>query len=1709
MSLCTALTKLECYNNILTDLQVRGCSSLATLKCHNNSLSALDLFVCSKLTEVNVANNKLTELNVNGRTALKSLDCSRNSLTGLNVDGCTALQALDCSGNKLSELTVSTCTALQRLSCYNNALTALPLTGNTALQVLWCENNQISALDLSRCTALYNLTCANNVLETLNVGGCTRLRSLSCGNNKLSALDVGNCSSLTNLSCSGQRVAGWMITEANDGSYQLNFSDYLTSAQLNRVNNVRGYDSSGAALSTSYQSGSAKFSTEPANICYNYNTGHSSVVMDITADGLGRGLSIKFVTEKLPDAIVGTPYYVELEATPGYANIIWNSVFSTAPGIVGDWPEIGPTTTLSGTPTTAGTYAVSVVVKIPGGNTIMKQLPLNVYEKPKITTTSLSNGMSGTSYNAALSAEGNALTWGQGSGSWPDWLSIDPETGKLSGTPDKDGTYEFTVQARNPVGVHASPLKVIVNAVKPNITTGYTLTPGTAGTPYSLKLNATGTAFIRWTKTSGELPNGLSLSYTTGTISGTPREAGTFYFSVKAENTAGSATSSFKLVINGVKPTISTVLSLPSGVVGEPYDVFLDATGTVPITWSASGLPSGLSCSSSGVIGGTPTAAGTYNVRLTATNSAGSDTTILTLVVDGGSSSSKPKITTDALPDATVGTDYGQRIYAYGSNITWDRSGSLPPGLTVLIGFFKNDDGESFASGYDIYGTPTSPGTYAFTLTATNQFGSDAKSFTINVGGVANTRPSIETSNLPNGKLKTWYSAALTASGTTPITWTKSGGTLPPGLALSTDGRITGTPSREGTFNFTVKATNSLGSDTKALTIAIGEKPTIGTTTATLPGALVGTSYSFTLAADGTKPITWSISGKPDWLTLAPSTGRLTGKPTAKDSHTFTVTAKNAMGSDTKELTLRVGEKPTITTNVLKTGVAGVYYEQMLSATGTEPITWSGTAPAGLTLASDGKLSGTIDKKGTYSFTAKATNEFGAVTKSLRVVIGEKPGIKPIDLKPAIVGTNYTATLTATGTTPITWKLKDGSALPKGLSLASNGRISGKPDASAERETAHTFTVIAENSTEIHDEKALELYVGKKPVITTLPADIPGGVVDEEYDPVQLEATGTLPITWSHTGKLPDRVSLSPDGILSGTPAKLGTYSFTAKAENRFGSVTKAFKIVVGQKPEIQTTSNELANAIVGVNYSVTLTATGTTPINWSLKEGSALPAGLTLAKNGRISGKPTEAASDGDHTFTVEATNSTSKVAEKALTITVGRKPTITTTELRGGVAGETITDTLKATGTEPITWDHNGKLPEGLTLDPDGTLHYEFAKKGTYSFTAKAWNDFGTVTKSLKIVIGEAPAITTTSLKPALVGTSYTATLTATGTTPITWTDDGRLPAGLTLASNGRISGKPTEKGEFTFSVTASNTTGKSDTERLTLVVNEKPTITTGTLPNGVVGEEYSFMLKAEGTDPITWAKASGTLPPDLELKADGELTGTPTKQGTYSFTVRAKNDHGNVTKALKLTIAPEGTDPDGTNEDTTSPDPDDASSEPGPDDPNDALDERMSLGEERDAASLAESLTEEELTLVSGDGRAIAAVLPEVTVTESGVYAFEVSLDQAVPVGAALVWCPFPRDVELASSDEIVTFLDVEGLEIGTIPEGHSVRVEPWLRADVTYAPVIAADVSAMDRSVSASSAASAEDGGGSSGGCSAGFGALALAGLATVALRPRKK
>jgi hypothetical protein len=232
----------------------------------------------------------------------------------------------------------------------------------------------------------------------------------------------------------------------------------------------------------------------------------------------------------------------------------------------------------------------------------------------------------GSSYSQILTAAGGTApyTYSVTSGALPGGLTL-TRAGLLSGTPRADGSFSFTVQAKDRKGNSGTQAyTLVINA--PTITLSpASLTAGTVGRNYNQTLTASGgTRPYTYSVTSGALPAGTSLA-PGGELHGAPTAVGSFGFTIQARDAKGfTGSQAYTLVINA--PTIAlSPTSLSAGTVGRSYRQTLTASGgTAPYTYSVTNgtLPSGLTLTTAGVLSGTPKAKGTASFTVTAGDSS-------------------------------------------------------------------------------------------------------------------------------------------------------------------------------------------------------------------------------------------------------------------------------------------------------------------------------------------------------------------------------------------------------------------------------------------------------------------------------------------------------------------------------------------------------------------------------------------------------------------------------------------------------------------------------------------------------------------------------------------------------------------------------------------------------------------------------------------------------------------------------------------------------------------------------------------------------------------------------------------------------------------------------------------------------------------------------------------------------------------------------
>ena len=246
----------------------------------------------------------------------------------------------------------------------------------------------------------------------------------------------------------------------------------------------------------------------------------------------------------------------------------------------------------------------------------------------------------------------------------------------------------------------------------------------------------------------------------------------------------------------------------------------------------------------------------------------------------------------------------------------------------------------------------------------------------------------------------------------------------------------------------------------------------------------------------------------------------------------------------------------------------------------------------------------------------------------------------------------------------------------------------------------------------------------------------------------------------------------------------------------------------------------------------------------------------------------------------------------------------------------GQTIQLTTSVTNDSSsagVTWSMTG--PGALSNQTTTSATYTVSSgtgKATVTATSKADS---TKSASLNITVSAPPSITTQSLPPATIGTSYNQALAATGgagTLSYSLASGSSLPGGLNLnTSTGAITGTPTgtqaSNVKFTAQVSDSSTVGPvSATQPLSVAVFLAPAFTTTSLPNATIGNPYNQTILVTGAAPFTFSIPSGSLPTGLSLSG-GTITGTPTgATGTTSLTVKVSDTNGaSASQALSITV------------------------------------------------------------------------------------------------------------------------------------------------------------------------------------------------------------
>lgn len=1062
----------------------------------------------------------------------------------------------------------------------------------------------------------------------------------------------------------------------------------------------------------------------------------------------------------------------------------------------------------------------------------------------------------GVPFSTSLSASGGTgpYTYILDSGSIPPGLSLSGNT--ISGTPTQRGAYAFTIRATD--SASASGVRTFSgSAANPTLT----IAPSTPSAPLGLAYSVTFTASggvpgYTFAFENGTLPPGLNLSG--ATLSGTPTTQGSYTFGIRVADSStgtGSYAEVETVTLQVIPPPTILVnpATVPGATVAVAYNQTLSASGgTAPYSFAitAGALPAGLSLNTgTGALTGTPTAAGTFNFTVTATDANSfTGSRAYTLAV------APPVIliAPSALTGGTVGAAYSESIIASGGIATYSyaiTAGALPAGLTL-------------SSTGSLSGTPTAGGTFNFTVTATSSStgvgaphtGSRAYSTTFLPATVL-----LPATTLANGTQNAAYSTTLNpaSGGTSPYSYAVTAGTLPAGITLNTaTGALTGTPTASGTFNFAVTATDSstgtgpYSSAPRGYSLQIINIPPVANPLSASV-AYNSSANPISLNISGGVPSSVAVGTAPLHGSAIASGTTLTYQPTAgysgPDSFTYTAT-NNAGTSAPATVNVSVG-LPSITVT------AGSPMSAQVGAGYSQTFTWNGgTAPySGFTvtgLPAGLGISGTTANSVTISGTVGAAGSFNLVATAVDSSTGNGPftthqsftltvGAPTLSMTPAPgnLPMNYGVATTINfasggGTAPYSYALAAGS-LPVGVSFNSAGVLSGTPTAPGNYNVAVRTT---DSSTGAGAPFSLQqnytIVVGL-PTISIDPPSLPNGSAGVAYN-AQLSSSGGI-APYSYTllsGALPTGVSFTSAGTLSGIPRSDGNFSITLGATDSNGQTASRVYTFTIAPATVVLAPAPLAGGAVGTAYSQSLSSSGgIAPYTYAIVSG-ALPPGIAFSSAGVFSGTPVTA---GSYTVVVRSTDDAGYNATQSYTIVIANAVPVAVDDSATTPSQQAVTIPVAANDSGVITSVAVASAPAHGTATVSG-MSVVYTPSGTYfgadSFTYTATGPGGTsAPATVSITINALPvpagqpraAVATVAGQPVTIDTTVGATGGPfTGVTLVT-----QPATGTTTVTGTNITYTPlaTASGTASIVYTLNNAYGASAPITTTITINQVP--------------------------------------------------------------------------------------------------------------------------------------------------------------------------------------------------------------------------------------------------------------------------------------------
>ena len=593
------------------------------------------------------------------------------------------------------------------------------------------------------------------------------------------------------------------------------------------------------------------------------------------------------------------------------------------------------------------------------------------------------------------------------------------------------------------------------------------------------------------------------------------------------------------------------------------------------------------------------------------------------------------------------------------------------------------------------------------------------------------------------------FAPTVTSTGAATYQWFKDGSTIA-GATTTTYSIASTTAASAG--NYTLVATNWLGSTTSAVAALTVISPVSITTQPTAQTVIVGNTATFSVVATGSAPLTYQWSKDGVAISGATAATYSIAATTTANAGSYTVLITNSVGSVTSApATLTVnpaGVAPSITTQPLGQSLGlGTSATLTVVAAGTSPLAyqWSknGTAITGATSASLTFSSLSASDAGSYAVVvSNALGSVGSSAASLTVISPPTITIQPAN-QTVIAGAPLTLSVTATGAAPLTYQWsKNGTAISGATSPTFSLSSSAALDAGSYRVVVSTTGAsVTSNAVTVTVNTPLSVALGGQPrAQIVLYEGYSGGTAGGAYQ-MAFVVTGTAPISyqWYRDGTAIPNANGSSYQLSSSSQ----TGSYYAVASNVAGSITSSPTAVF--KATFITSQPQALSVTSGASATFSVVADGTAPLTYQWRKNDISIPGATSPSFTLSSAATSDAG-----TYSVVITNPHRTVNSGSVTLTVTPAPSapVITTQPAGQsvIASFNASFSVSASGTSPFTyvWRKDGTTVVGGNSPTLALNNTTSASAGNYTVTIT--NAVGSITSAAATLVVDAPATTFT---------------------------------------------------------------------------------------------------------------------------------------------------------------------------------------------------------------------------------------------------------------------------------------------------------------------------------------------------------------------------